>query len=312
MNFKDYFLSSAHSQKMANAEADAALLLPAIYHYSKELPVSHDEYLYLEAGGTIRSSQLFSFSLPALDRILLIYTTLGGGRLTYSGRQLAMTENNLLLFDCSMPFSLQALMLPWHFKLFFIGGSSLKLFTSLPNSTGAALFTLPPHSPLIDDLYHLLSLPTDIHFPELLNMHSRLTNLLCATCQPPHDTVRCPNSEVPHYLTEMKNYFDHHYHEPFSLEYYETLLNINKYRLCREFSRTFGDSPLRYLNNRRLQAAKEILLTTDLNIHEISSIVGYENVNHFINLFKKRFDTTPNVFRQKALASPPVLHCPVQ
>lgn len=55
-----------------------------------------------------------------------------------------------------------------------------------------------------------------------------------------------------------------------------------------------------------------MLLTTDWTIHEISSKVGYDNVNHFINLFKKNTGLTPGAFRQTVLAEQPALRSPVQ
>lgn len=59
----------------------------------------------------------------------------------------------------------------------------------------------------------------------------------------------------------------------------------------------FGSPPVRYLNLRRLEAATHLLLTTDRRIHEISFDVGFENTNHFINLFKRETGTTPQAYR---------------
>ena len=110
----------------------------------------------------------------------------------------------------------------------------------------------------------------------------------------------------------MKDTFDHHYADPFSLDIYQDRYHISKYRLCREFSAQFGEPPLRYLNEKRLETAKKMLLTSDLNVQTISSLVGFDNVNHFINLFKKYVGTTPNAFRQTVQADRPVLHSPAQ
>ena len=96
----------------------------------------------------------------------------------------------------------------------------------------------------------------------------------------------------------MKDAFDLHYDQKYSLAYFEETTNISKYRLCREFTAHYGLSPLQYLNTRRIEAAKNLLLSTDMPIHEIGSIVGIDNTNHFINLFKKFTGTTPFAFRQ--------------
>ena len=87
---------------------------------------------------------------------------------------------------------------------------------------------------------------------------------------------------------------------------------MSRYRLCREFSSFYGMPPLRYLTEKRLEEAKKILLTTDFSIHEVSSMIGYENTNHFINIFKKYAGLTPGKFRQKALEDRFSSHFPVQ
>ncbi len=81
------------------------------------------------------------------------------------------------------------------------------------------------------------------------------------------------------------------------MEELEEQYHISKYRICREFSAAFGLPPLKYLNKRRIEAAQNLLLSGDKRIHEIAADVGYENTNHFINLFKKETGLTPLVYR---------------
>lgn len=313
MGFKETFRKSAKSNRMINLELDSEILIPNKYAYnSQALPahLSKHHYFHLLAGGNIRTDLPFSFSFSPIDTYLLLYTEQGGGRLTCQGNSIAMTESSLLIFNCNTPFSLNSLVLPWNFKLFFFQGRDLELFA--PFLKAPSLFTIPEHSPILRDISHLLSIPVHTDISSLLKMHQAFTNIFYTLSLSSMDTSVQANSDIPYYLAEMKDYLDHHYEESFSLEHYEERLNVSKYRLCREFSNTFGDAPLRYLNKIRLEAAKEMLLTTDLNIHEVSSKVGYENVNHFINLFKKSTGSTPRVFRQKALQAPPVLRSPVQ
>ena len=73
-------------------------------------------------------------------------------------------------------------------------------------------------------------------------------------------------------------------------------------------SHHYGQSPMHYLNSRRILIAKKLLLTTDLTIREVGSKVGIDNTNHFINLFKKDTGTTPLSFKQAAPVSVSDLH----
>ena len=65
---------------------------------------------------------------------------------------------------------------------------------------------------------------------------------------------------------------------------------------------------MHYLNHQRILAAKRLLLTTDMSVHEVGSQVGIENTNHFINLFKKETGATPLSFKQAAPVSISELH----
>lgn len=98
----------------------------------------------------------------------------------------------------------------------------------------------------------------------------------------------------------MKKCFDYSYASHYSLKQFEEELDISKYRLCREFTNIFGISPLQYLNRRRIEASKQLLRSSTLTVHEIGSMVGFDNTNHFINLFKRETDNiTPNLYRQQ-------------
>ena len=93
-------------------------------------------------------------------------------------------------------------------------------------------------------------------------------------------------------------------------EYFEQTLGISRYHLCREFSATFHTSPLQYLQEKKIEAAISLLLSTDDPIHEVGSAVGIDNTNHFIHLFKKHTGVTPFVYRQNAPQSIHETRCP--
>jgi AraC-like DNA-binding protein len=52
-----------------------------------------------------------------------------------------------------------------------------------------------------------------------------------------------------------------------------------------------------YLNRVRGEAARKLLLETDLPIAEVAQRVGYANIPHFNRVFKELFDTTPTAIR---------------
>lgn len=57
---------------------------------------------------------------------------------------------------------------------------------------------------------------------------------------------------------------------------------------------TFTD----YLSSVRIDAAKELLKSTNLTVTEIAGKVGYEDLNYFIRTFKKTVGMSPGQYRQ--------------
>lgn len=65
-------------------------------------------------------------------------------------------------------------------------------------------------------------------------------------------------------------------------------------RLIKEYT---GKSFTQIVQDLRFQRACSLLTTSNINIMEISSLVGFENVEHFNRLFKKRYKITPGQYR---------------
>jgi len=55
-----------------------------------------------------------------------------------------------------------------------------------------------------------------------------------------------------------------------------------------------------YLNRVRGEAARKLLLETDLPVSEVANRVGYGNVPHFNRIFRELFETTPSALREQA------------
>lgn len=63
--------------------------------------------------------------------------------------------------------------------------------------------------------------------------------------------------------------------------------------------KTLRKSPLQYLNSVRIEKAKDLLLHSDEKIGVIGQIVGIENTNHFIRIFKEKTGVTPLTYRRE-------------
>ncbi|WP_431295478.1 helix-turn-helix domain-containing protein [Pedobacter sp. P26] len=64
------------------------------------------------------------------------------------------------------------------------------------------------------------------------------------------------------------------------------------------FKSLVGQTPLSYLQNWRMQKAKEILLSSKDNVSVVANQVGYQSEAAFNRLFKHTFKVTPARFRR--------------
>jgi AraC-like DNA-binding protein len=74
-------------------------------------------------------------------------------------------------------------------------------------------------------------------------------------------------------------------------------LNVSPRFLTDMLKSLTGQSTQRYIHNRLIEKAKDILSTTDLSIAEIAYRLGFEHPQSFNKLFKQKTNTSPIVFR---------------
>ena len=74
-------------------------------------------------------------------------------------------------------------------------------------------------------------------------------------------------------------------------------LSVNSAYFSRKFTDKTGISPKRYILNKRIERAKELLRTSSASIMEISNSVGYEDQFYFCRIFKKYTGVTPGTYR---------------
>ncbi|MBR9911918.1 MAG: helix-turn-helix domain-containing protein [Gammaproteobacteria bacterium] len=65
----------------------------------------------------------------------------------------------------------------------------------------------------------------------------------------------------------------------------------------RRFKAATGKTPLQYLQEIRIDMAKDLLQTSNLSVSEIAYKVGYQDIGFFSSLFKKQLSTTPSEYR---------------
>jgi signal transduction histidine kinase/DNA-binding response OmpR family regulator len=83
----------------------------------------------------------------------------------------------------------------------------------------------------------------------------------------------------------------------FSVEELASKLSISRVQLYRKVKAVLGIGVGDYINNFRLEKAKELLMTTSMNISEIAYSCGFASPNYFSTSFKTKYGIPPKDFR---------------
>jgi AraC family cel operon transcriptional repressor len=75
--------------------------------------------------------------------------------------------------------------------------------------------------------------------------------------------------------------------------------HVSPGHICRQWKKTFGQTPTAWINARRLENAARLLLQTNLSIQEISTRCGFDNTTYFYSLFGRKYGVAPRAYRLK-------------
>jgi transcriptional regulator GlxA family with amidase domain len=90
-------------------------------------------------------------------------------------------------------------------------------------------------------------------------------------------------------------------HRPLAIGDIAKVVNLSPGRLAHLFKSELGTSPQRYLNNVRIEKAREVLEVGVLSVKETAASVGITNVSRFCRSFRCRYGVTPNEYRKTHL-----------
>lgn len=104
-------------------------------------------------------------------------------------------------------------------------------------------------------------------------------------------------------LQLLESYLEQHYMEKLSLTSISNQLDIGRTKLCALAKELSGGRTLTHLvAERRIYAAKTLLVETNLPISEIAEKVGIHDYNYFSKIFRAIAGTTPSAYRKSRRA----------
>lgn len=118
-------------------------------------------------------------------------------------------------------------------------------------------------------------------------------------------SVRFEESPARSALTSVQrkrltDYVDAHLHEPLGLEQLAAAVGLGLWNFTRRFRDAFGCTPHRYVVERRLDRARQLLLRSAMPVKEVASACGFADQAHMTRLFRERLNATPASLRRSA------------
>jgi AraC-like DNA-binding protein len=86
-----------------------------------------------------------------------------------------------------------------------------------------------------------------------------------------------------------------------SLDEFARLCNRSLSSFKRDFQEYYGTSPGKWLKSKRLDRAAILLNDNSYNISQVAYECGFESISHFSRVFKEKFNTSPQSYRNKVL-----------
>jgi len=119
------------------------------------------------------------------------------------------------------------------------------------------------------------------------------------TIQSPYHNLLVSESSSDPIVSKAQFWIQNHLHIVVDQIRLAEKVGVSQRTLIRHFKAELGTTPLTYLQNVRIETAKQILENTSLSLEQVIYQVGYRDISSFAKLFKKRVGVTPSVYRKR-------------
>ncbi|MDQ0918353.1 response regulator [Paenibacillus sp. V4I5] len=94
-------------------------------------------------------------------------------------------------------------------------------------------------------------------------------------------------------------YIRTHYHADLSLEKVASIVYLNSVYFSQLFKQKTGQGFKEYVIHLRLEQAEQLLMNPKLKLADVAERIGYHDMRHFSQVFRKKYGVTPSEYRQE-------------
>lgn len=101
-------------------------------------------------------------------------------------------------------------------------------------------------------------------------------------------------------MLRARDAMDRDYAQPLDIERLAQIAHVSESHFIRTFRATFGETPHRYLQRRRVERAMFLLRETERSVTEICFDVGFTSLGTFSRTFNEIVGDPPTTYRWRA------------
>ena len=116
--------------------------------------------------------------------------------------------------------------------------------------------------------------------------------------------MRSPAEDANRRLLRARDAMDRSYAEPLDVPTLARIAHLSEAHFIRTFRATFGETPNRYLQRRRVERAMFLLRSTDRSVTDICMDVGFTSPGTFSRVFRDIVGEPPRDYRRRGPLQP--------
>jgi AraC-like DNA-binding protein len=105
-------------------------------------------------------------------------------------------------------------------------------------------------------------------------------------------------------MLRARDAMDRHFALPLDLPHLAAIAVCSQAHFIRTFKTTFGETPHRYLQRRRIERAMYLLRITDQSVTDVCMDVGFSSLGTFSRTFSDIVGRSPSQFRMETAPTP--------
>lgn len=264
--------------------------------------LARESLYYIQEVGWMRCKKAHQNPRDSLDSYLLVLVQEGSGLFTVGEEQFQAKKGDVIFLDCHQAYShCSSIREPWSISWVHWNSKTMpqlyEMFRQRNHHTAVCSNALDMFQPLCETLKTIVKENAPDHeLYESLCLVQILTLLLTY-----HTTTEriYTSSEGVQKWVQIHHYLEEHFAEKVTLEELSQRFQVSKYYMLREFKKKYGVTIVQFMNQCRMNHAKELLRFTDMQIDEIAAACGIHDSSYFNRIFRATEGISAGSYRKQ-------------